>query len=96
MHDDVPQRCGTDQRCQLAHQFTGGKRGDGAAVGDDVAQLVLEQHGVGRHHHRIRTQDGKVGGNELRAVLAEQHHAVAGLHAASLLQVARQALHLIQ
>ncbi|MCY1281315.1 hypothetical protein D9M70_301240 [compost metagenome] len=96
MHDHVPQRRLSQQRRDLAGQLAGGEGRDGAAVGDDMAQLVGQQHGIGRHHHRAGAQDGEVGNDELRAVLAEQHHAVAGIDAAGVLQVAGHALGLRQ
>ena len=53
----------------------------GIGVRNIVLQLQAAVHGVDWHHHRIRTQDGKVGHQPLRAVLHQQQYPVPGLHA---------------
>lgn len=96
MHDDLPQRRRAHERGDCPEQLACGERGHGAAILDDMAQLVFEQHGVCRHHDRIRAQDREIRGDELRTVLAEDHDAVAALHAAHVLEIAGQPLHLVQ
>ena len=41
-------------------------------------------HRVDRHHHRIGAQNAEMRDHQLRAVLHQQHHAVAGPHAQAL------------
>ena len=52
-----------------------------AAVAQHVAQIVGGGGGVGRHRDRARGHDREVGDRPFRAVLGDQHHAVAGRHA---------------
>ncbi len=88
MHDDLPQRGSAEQRQYLIEQLLADKGHHGAAVVDDVLHFLKQQHGVGRHQRRISAQSGEVGGDELRAVLAEHHHPIAAPYPAHLLQIA--------
>jgi hypothetical protein len=84
-----------EQRLHLRMEFLRDERHGGAAVLDVVAQLVGQVHRVHRHHHRVGAQDGVVADDVLRAVLHEEQHAVALLHAGFPLQPAGEALGLV-
>ncbi len=60
----------------------------GAGIGDVVLELLGPVHRVDRHHHRVGAQDAVVRGDELRAVLHVEQHAVALADARHLLQPA--------
>ncbi|MCY1237864.1 hypothetical protein D9M72_505760 [compost metagenome] len=96
VHNQMPERGLANQRRDFPNQLMRTEGRHRAAVRRDMPHFLAPQHGIDRHHHRIGAQDGEVSGNELRAVLAEQQHAVAALHAAAALQVARHALHFLQ
>ena len=80
-HDQVLQLVRGGQRIAGTGQFIGQvRRGDGnpgVRVRDVVLELFGPVHGVNRHHHRIGPQNGKVGNDQLRAVLHAQHNPVA-------------------
>jgi hypothetical protein len=81
-------------RCQIAHHRRQQLlRRDGhpcAGVLDVKAQLAVRAHRIHRHHDSPGTQHAVECDDELRAILAQQQHAVTGLHAQSLAQEASQ------
>ncbi|MNV66657.1 hypothetical protein D3C71_1594210 [compost metagenome] len=88
MDDHAVQPAVVHETRQAAGQFLCRERDAGAAVFQVVRQFIRRAHRVHRHHHRLGAQDGVVGDDELRAILAEQQHAVARFHAGAMLQIA--------
>ena len=86
---------GVDQGAERVEQVLGDEGEPGAAVVYEVAQFGVAVHGVDRHDDRVGAQDAVVGEHPLRAVLHHQQHAVAGHHAAIVLQVAGDAFGLV-
>ncbi|MCY1238276.1 hypothetical protein D9M72_510040 [compost metagenome] len=88
MHHELAQRAGAHQGRDALQQFAGNEGRHRAAVLHDVLELLAHQHGVDRHEDCVGPQDGEVGSDELRAILAEDEHAVSGRHLTHTLQVA--------
>ena len=78
------------QRLDLRPHLLATNRHRGAAVLHVVPQLLGAVHRVHRHHSGVGAQNGVVADHELRAVLQVEQHAVALLHATTLLEVRGQ------
>jgi hypothetical protein len=84
-----------DERFQLRIHFLRDERRLCAAVLDVVRELCRHTHWIDRHDDRVRTQNGVVRNDELRAVLHDEQHAIAFSDRTVLLQKSGQTFHFV-